>query len=289
MRPNLFIVGAAKAGTTFLYGALSGHSQIAMSRPKEPGYFADPEFPSSVAETEEEYRNLFPAIPDARFAGEASVSYLYSRGSAGRIRGFNPSARIVITVRNPADVVISLHHTVVFYGHQSEPDLARALRAAATRPNQLDYPWLRYYNAVRFSQQVSRYLDTFPPHQIRIVNFDDLVQNPERVTGDLLRWLGLAGSLDLEHVPRNDRVDPRSRRLARWLRRPPASVSAIGRALPPSSRRALARWVKRRNAAYPATKVDERVRQRLLIELEPEVQLLETLLDRDLTAWLPQR
>ena len=39
-RPNLFIIGAPKAGTSSLYDYLSGHPDIYMSPVKEPFYFA---------------------------------------------------------------------------------------------------------------------------------------------------------------------------------------------------------------------------------------------------------
>ena len=38
--PNFFIVGAAKAGTTFLYYYLKQHPEIYMSPVKEPHFFA---------------------------------------------------------------------------------------------------------------------------------------------------------------------------------------------------------------------------------------------------------
>ena len=38
-RPDFFIVGAFKAGTTALYEYLRAHPQIFMSVPKEPMYF----------------------------------------------------------------------------------------------------------------------------------------------------------------------------------------------------------------------------------------------------------
>jgi hypothetical protein len=40
VRPNFFLVGAPKAGTTSLYHYLRQHPQIYMSPIKEPNYFA---------------------------------------------------------------------------------------------------------------------------------------------------------------------------------------------------------------------------------------------------------
>jgi Sulfotransferase family len=38
--PNLFIVGAAKAGTTALYDYLTQHPHVFLSRVKEPMFFS---------------------------------------------------------------------------------------------------------------------------------------------------------------------------------------------------------------------------------------------------------
>ena len=40
LKPNFFIIGAPKCGTTSLHNYLKSHSQITMSNPKEPHYFS---------------------------------------------------------------------------------------------------------------------------------------------------------------------------------------------------------------------------------------------------------
>ena len=42
-KPNFFIVGAPKAGTTALYSYLEMHPQVCMSSDKEPNYFTHKE------------------------------------------------------------------------------------------------------------------------------------------------------------------------------------------------------------------------------------------------------
>jgi hypothetical protein len=41
-RPNLFLIGAMKSGTTYLCDLLAAHPEIFMSSPKEPCHFVDP-------------------------------------------------------------------------------------------------------------------------------------------------------------------------------------------------------------------------------------------------------
>ena len=76
-RPNFFIVGAPKCGTTALYAYLRQHPDIFMPETKEPNFFGhDIERRRSQRLTEEEYLALFRLAGDARRVGEASVRYL---------------------------------------------------------------------------------------------------------------------------------------------------------------------------------------------------------------------
>ena len=43
-KPNLFIPGAAKSGTTSLHNLLNQHPEICMSSVKEPGYWKNEKF-----------------------------------------------------------------------------------------------------------------------------------------------------------------------------------------------------------------------------------------------------
>jgi hypothetical protein len=80
-RPNFFIVGAPKCGTTSLSEYLRSHPNVFMSSPKEPHFFAtdlyprNPEGIDSVAA----YLQLFTDARDQhQVVGEASASYMFS-------------------------------------------------------------------------------------------------------------------------------------------------------------------------------------------------------------------
>src|SRR6056297_944384 len=133
--PNLFIVGAAKAGTTSLYHYLKSHGDVYFSPVKEPNYFSTDiktaEFTSiykrnvdvvpkdfynkkpekniqlSFIRDENRYRNLFQWVNGKSVVGECSTSYLYSKEAAENIIKFNPKAKIIIVLRNPAERTFS--------------------------------------------------------------------------------------------------------------------------------------------------------------------------------------
>ena len=183
-RPDFFILGAPKCGTTALSEYLRRHERIFVSTPKEPHYFCD-DFDYYYApgqRTEEHYLRLFEEAGDAHLAvGEASVWYLYSHTAARRIMEFDPAARVIVMVRNPVELVPSLHSQLRYMLDEVEPDPARAweLQAARARgeglPATVRVPeFLQYGEAARLGAQVRRVLDTVPREQVKVLVFDDL-------------------------------------------------------------------------------------------------------------------
>ena len=79
-KPNLFIVGAAKSGTTSLHNYLNQHPDIFMCTPKEPHYLINNEIGHSRilngVTSRNEYYNLFFDGQNSKFRGESSVMYL---------------------------------------------------------------------------------------------------------------------------------------------------------------------------------------------------------------------
>ena len=106
--PNLFIAGAAKAGTGYLYTHLGAHPDIRMSGLKEPHFFSQvelwPEVRPFVTTVTDEgaYLKLFEGAGE-RYAGEASTSYFWQPATADRIQERCPDARVIISLRDPVE------------------------------------------------------------------------------------------------------------------------------------------------------------------------------------------
>ena len=128
-RPNFFILGAPKCGTTALSAYLREHPRVFVSQPKEPHYFCD-DFDYYYApgqRSEAHYLGLFADADERHLAvGEASVWYLYSATAARNIIAFAPDARIIVMVRNPVELVPSLHSQLRYMLDEAEPDPAAA-------------------------------------------------------------------------------------------------------------------------------------------------------------------
>lgn len=134
-RPNFFIVGAPKCGTTSLYEYLRSHPQVFMPEKKEPEHFSDDLDWRNVmlrhrVADRDDYLSLFdPAPAHAAAVGEASTWYLFSEAAAGAIHDFNPEARIIIMLRDPVKMMYSLHGQFLKDCNEVIEDFAQAIAA----------------------------------------------------------------------------------------------------------------------------------------------------------------
>jgi hypothetical protein len=126
-KPNLFIIGSMKSGTTLLWKLLGSHPSIYMCSPKEPSYFVEPDqlgvlqpflWKQGYWRSEERYLKLFQSDKNELFFGEASVYYTHlphATGVAERLNRFNPQARLIYIMRDPIERTISHYwHRVVY-------------------------------------------------------------------------------------------------------------------------------------------------------------------------------
>lgn len=233
MRPNFFIVGAPKCGTTAWVSYLGDHPEISFAVVKEPHYFCT-DFPGfRWAETEAEYLGHFADLPPAPVIGEASVMYLYSREAARRIHEFDPASRILILLREQGELLPSYHNQILYTRIEDNPDFAEAWRLSGQRPAEALPPscaepsFLDYVAIGDFETQVGRYLDAFPASQIRVAWMEDWLRDPARFYRALESFLGVA------HHPRPgfDRLNAahrhRSRALAHLTNRPSARMLQV--------------------------------------------------------------
>lgn len=199
-KPNLFIVGAPKCGTTAWVHYLKSHPDIFFPGIKEPHFFS-PDMPKPEGfnnfTSEERYLALFARSGNAPIVGEGSVRYLQSEEAAQNIRRFNPDAKIIIFVRDQEDYLPSLHNQLVFNKDECITDFETAWRLSGKRDRtnisaQCRSPkFLDYVAAGAFSMQVERFFKEFPDEQIRVFHFRDWSRNPRATYLEILDFLGV--------------------------------------------------------------------------------------------------
>jgi len=187
-KPNLFIIGAQKSGTTSLHHYMSKHPELFMSEPKEPGYFK--EAPANEEQTQWYYSLFSQAQDNYKYIGEGSTDYAkipQYEGVADRIFESCPHSKIIYVMRNPFRRLISHYwHTV--------------------RPQEGDGQTRNMYEAVKYfegymafsdyKKQISPYIELFGRENIHFILFEELTTSPKEVLAELFAWLGLEGEYD---------------------------------------------------------------------------------------------
>lgn len=200
-KPNFFIVGAPRCGTTAMYEFLKVHPQIYMSSYKEPHYFASDLTPSTPwmksLKKKKHYMRLFRGAKDENMIGEASVFYLFSKTAARNIKKFNSGAKIIIMLRSPVEIIYSLYYQRLGGHQENVSTFEKALRVESKRKkgkmipaNTLDMKETYYYNDLaKLGQQVKRYYDVFDKHQIHTIIYEDFAKDVAGVYRNLLQFL----------------------------------------------------------------------------------------------------
>lgn len=294
--PNLFLVGVQRSATTAMWTYLRQHPQVFMA-PKELHYFGRDlgtfgEFTNRGARPDlDQYLSYFAPATTEPYLGDASVGYIYSRSAASEIHQFSPDARIVVSFRNPVNMIYSLYSLLRFQGAEPCATLSEALddrnspRWAFTS---WPFRWaFTYRDVVRYSEQLERYLEHFAAEQLHVVVYEDFVADPQGTYRKLLAFLGIdqVSLPELRVVNANRKL--RSRVVNRWLYRPPGVVRRSGKLMVPTRpmRKILGKkLIERNRREVRRPKLDDEFRAALEAELAPEVSRLGELIGRDLGA-----
>ena len=257
-----------------------------MSREKELYFFdsdlwARPEW----APTLEQYLANFSSAGDRqRVIGEATPSYLRSKRAPTEIKSFSPEARIIIMLRNPLDVMYSLHAQALRYGTEPIWSFELALEADKKREGRAS---LGYWQFTDFPDQVKRYFNLFGRERVQIIIFDDLKKDLGSVCQGILRFLDVSPYPAPISEARNANLNVRIARLQRIMAQPPRTFRIISRAFPEQLRGNISRWLSGWNLVErPRPSMHHELKNRLQREFEPKIQELSNLLERDLSGWL---
>lgn len=177
----IFLIGAAKSGTTKLADMLNMHPDICLSSPKEPDFFTDRVYDVTQLDN---YHDLF-TDKNARFCLDASTSYAAgwhksSANTAARIAKHQPGALIIYLYRNPVKRTWSSY----WHGRRAGTE-SRALHDALHDEDG------HHIQGSLYRDRVQDYLAHFDKDQIMIIQFEDFVRRPHQYANTIFSRLGL--------------------------------------------------------------------------------------------------
>ncbi|MCW5878669.1 MAG: sulfotransferase [Anaerolineales bacterium] len=293
-KPDFFIVGAPKCGTTALREYLSSHPEIFMPD-RELLYFgSDLMSRSRKKKTLEWYLRYFSDWNGEPRVGEKSVWYFYSQMAPEEIKTFSPDARIIIMLRNPVERMYSHYYQLFYTGEEDIDDFETALKAEPERKMGQRIPPLNtmrqklfYRDNARYAPNLQRYLKVFGSEQLHIIIYDDLKLHPKKMYMSALKFLDVNPYFQIEHRVVNANKRLRNASLRNLTRKPPIWASNIAQRLLPSGIRSRLRpMIKRFNTVKEhRPPMSTSLHMQLQEELLPDVEQVSRLLGRDLTHW----
>jgi LPS sulfotransferase NodH len=270
--PSFFIVGPPRTGTTWLHETLA--VSTILPHPTKETRFFDKHFQRGL----DWYLAHFPAAASCRPAGEVAPTYFSSPEARERIADLIPGARVVCIFRNPVERILSLYRLKRAYA-MFRWSFERAI---------IHDPELM--QSSRYVSNLTAWQAVLGKEQVLATVYDDLQRDPQGYVDKLADFIGVARFRIPESLahPVNHSEEmtlPRS-----YYRTRSATI--------------LADWFKARKLdGFVAAVMRSRLRSlflgggpdfgelpqdltAVLAEIfRPEVDALEALLKRDLSAW----
>lgn len=291
IKPNFFIIGAGKCGTTSLATYLSEHPKICISNPKEPFFFAT-DFNHGIRKLDL-YLKCFSHATEKHLAiGEASTNYLVSEVAVSNILSFNPDAKFIVMIRNPIDMANSMHSELYFNGLENIKDFQTAWNLQEQRKLGFSIPTLcyvpkvlQYRNLCLLGDQLERLFSNVSRQRILIIINDDMKKNPKEVYENVLAFL---------NVPSDERnyfpvLNQNKQASTRWIIVLLKIIEITKEKLlgaRPLRTGLLSKLAKLNTINKQRSPLPVEFRQELIKSFQEDVEKLSKLLDRDLTHWL---
>jgi len=274
--PDFIAVGPPRTATTWLDKALRGHVSLPLI--KETDFFGA-NFPRGFAW----YRSHFRDPPAGRPMGEVCPRYFTSPEARERIGLYIPDCKIICTLRDPVQRLYShyrLSRSMGWLGRVGIEEAVAARQGLSNPGNMI--------TGSLYSTGVKAWQDRFGKANVLVLLHDDLVEDEQKFLDQVCTFVGIP-TIDSAHSPlRNRRVNARPNApRSVWLA---FGADKLGRFLQRHRMFALSErfrpfWDFCFSGGEKFAPLDPGLEARLRDHFRPDVEALEELLQRDLSAW----
>ncbi len=288
-KPDFFILGAPKCGTTSIAAWLSRHPDVFVTPVKEPHHF-NTDMAHRLFPDRAKYEALYDGVTTEKATGEASVWYLFSQDAVPNIEKFcDTPPRYVVCLRNPVDMAYSLHEQQVFSGNEDQKDFAVAWGLADKRRQGQNIPrrasdptTVVYADACALGTQLERLFARVDRNRVHVILMSDLRDRPRAVFDNLQKFLGVEADPSIELTVEN-MAKQRLSLTALWAMQVLGRIKvATGSKVNLGLLGRLDAWNRKTHAR---AELDPALRSELLAHFEAETTLVERLLNRQLPDW----
>ena len=202
--PNAFIIGAPKAGTTWLADNLSKHPELSMSNPKEPDIVGTHKGTFGRDYSEPKWDSYEACFNKEGIRIDSSVHTFSCPVAPERISEKIPHAKFILCLREPVERSVSHWRMIV----DSEED-----KRNGTDWKEFDLAWKddRLRKESLYGESIQNWLQYFPISQFHIVDSEEMKKNPKLVIYNIEKFLGVNHhpSINLDSNNANRAVDRR--------------------------------------------------------------------------------
>jgi len=297
-KPNFFIVGAPKCGTTALSEYLRRHPNLFFTDPKEPHYFLFDYPYRRHTHSLPQYMDMFAKQTKKHTAiGEGSIWYLFSKLAIKNIIDYNDKAKIIVMLRNPVEMVYSMHSQFIYSRTEYIRDFRKAwevqgerLRGRFIHKSNPPHPdFLQYKSIAKYGDQLERLYRYCSKDMVKIILYDDFKCNTKIVYDETLEFLGLEPFRMNEFSKINVNKTWRNLDLAMFTARPPKSLMKLVdafKAVTGIKRLGLNVMIQNINTSVKIRKpLSDEMRSVLIEEYKNDITKLSGIIGRDLSNW----
>ena len=289
--PNLLLIGGPKTGTTSLMHWLASHEQIHHPWPNESHFLmAGPaEFPTSPIHPKGTTilapRADLDGVAEHQWVMDKSTFHLYSERALEAVTEHLPEARVIITLRHPVDLMLSMHqeHRKRLNEYDTDQDTMIGLsRAQSFLPDEDTPETYSFLQFPRMKAPTLRWVKALG-ERVRVVPLTSIADDPLGTTNTLLSWLDTPLMPPDTELPRyNERGQMNPSGWAKTLRKPPSLLSSLAKILLPTKglRRAVLDPIRSpgfKPVSADAPVLDDETRLELEAAFAEEIEFQENL------------
>lgn len=234
-KPNTFLAGFSKCGTTSLASYLDTHPDIYVSKPKEPDWFLLGSKKSRFNSENEYLRSCF-TDEDYKITIDANVACMFFENPILRILDFNPDAKFVIMVRNPVDAARSLFLHFKSRFEENADFFKEAWKLQSKRANGESLPpnppthkkMLQYGEIYKFGKRIEWLFSEVDPNRVYVIKLSDLKKEPEKTYKKTLDFLDVQRVVNTDFPKKNKASKKRFQFIYKLIRQATSIKQKIG-------------------------------------------------------------
>lgn len=214
-RPNFFIIGAPKCGTTTICVNLKRHPEVYLPAVKEPRYYLNQSFKDGavqrglpVIRTEKEYLSLFDNVAIEKAIGESSPTYLFCEDTPKLIHSDVPRAKIIAILRQPAERAYSAYNSARMFGAEKSRSFEEAFKCDMELTEAGAGRYYGHYCGRSYNESLARWFKLFDRERIKVYLYDDLKANPAELLKNICQFLEVDDVISRNPVLANSTGNP---------------------------------------------------------------------------------